>query len=63
MLTVLLQILLYAAILALIIVVVFYALAAFGVTVPQRIVQLVWVIFLLLVLLMVVRSLPGIVPV
>lgn len=51
--------LVYAAILAAVIVVIIWALGVIGIVVPQKIIQIVWVIFALLVLLWVLRSMLG----
>lgn len=60
MIETIITLLIYAAVLAIIIYIVIYALGVIGVPLPGRVVQLIWLIFGLLVLLWVLRSVGGI---
>jgi len=51
--------LIYAAVLAIIIYIVLYALSVIGVPLPGKVIQLIWLIFGLLVLLWAFRALGG----
>lgn len=59
MIEAIITLLIYAAILAIIIYIVLYALQIIGVPLPGKVVQLVWLIFGLLVLLWAFRALGG----
>jgi hypothetical protein len=53
------SLLIYAAVLAIIIYIIIYALGVIGVPMPGKVVQLIWLIFGLLVLLWAFRALGG----
>lgn len=59
MIEAIITLLIYAAVLAIIIYIVLYALQVIGVPLPGKVVQLVWLIFGLLVLLWAFRALGG----
>lgn len=59
MIEAIITLLIYAAVLAIIIYIVIYALGVIGVPLPGKVIQLVWLIFGLLVLLWAFRALGG----
>lgn len=59
MIEAIITLLIYAAVLAIIIYIVLYALQVIGVPLPGKVVQLIWLIFGLLVLLWAFRALGG----